>query len=85
MLTLPEIAARFGGEVRADNGVVIRQVASLASAGADQIGFLADARYLPLLASTGAGAVLVLPRHADATDLPRIVTDGAQPAWFIGP
>lgn len=75
MMTLPEIAARLGGEVRADNGVVIRQVASLASAGTDQIGFLSDVRYLPLLAKTGAGAVLVSPRHADATDLPRIVTD----------
>lgn len=75
MLTLPEIAARLGGEVRADNGVVIRQVASLVSAGADQIGFLADARYLPMLAKTGAGAVLVSPRHADDTDLPRIVTE----------
>jgi len=75
MLTLPEIAVRLGGEVRADNGVVIRQVASLAHAGADQISFLADAHYLPLLASTSAGAVLVSPRHADATDLPRIVTE----------
>ncbi len=75
MFTLPEIAARFGGEVRADNGVVVRQVASLTSAGADQIAFLTDARYLPALASTGAGAVLLPPRYADATALPRIVTD----------
>jgi UDP-3-O-[3-hydroxymyristoyl] glucosamine N-acyltransferase len=75
MFTLPEIAARFGGEIRADNGVVVRQVASLASAGADQIAFLTDARYLPVLATTAAGAVLLPPRYADATALPRIVTD----------
>lgn len=75
MFTLPEIAARFGGEVRADNGVVIRQVASLTNAGADQIAFLTDARYLPALATTGAGAVLLPPRYADATTLPRIITD----------
>lgn len=75
MFTLPEIAKRFGGEVRADNGVIVRQVASLASAKADQIAFLSDTRYLPLLAATKAGAVLISPGYADATDLPRIVTD----------
>lgn len=75
MFTLPEIAARFGGEVRADNGVIVRQVASLASASADQLAFLTDARYLSLLATTGAGAVLLPPRYAEATDLPRIITD----------
>lgn len=75
MLTLPEIAARLGGEVRADNGVVIRQVASLSSASADHISFISDAKYLPILANTGAGAVLISPRHADATTLPRIVTE----------
>lgn len=75
MVTLPEIAAQFGGEVRADNGVCIRQVASLANAGSDEIGFITDDRYLPLLATTGAGAVLVSPRHADSTTLPRIVVD----------
>lgn len=75
MFTLPEIAARFGGEVRADNGVIVRQVASLAGAGADQLAFLTDARYLSLLATTGAGAVLLPPRYAEATGLPRIITD----------
>ncbi len=74
MFTLPEIVARLGGEVRADNGVVIRQVASLSSAGADNISFISDAKYLPILATTGAGAVLVSLRHAEATALPRIVT-----------
>ncbi|GBG13018.1 UDP-3-O-[3-hydroxymyristoyl] glucosamine N-acyltransferase [Novimethylophilus kurashikiensis] len=74
MYTLPEIAARFGGEVRADNGVTVRQVASLASAGVEHIAFLTDARYLPALADTRAGAVLVPPKFADATVLPRIVT-----------
>jgi UDP-3-O-[3-hydroxymyristoyl] glucosamine N-acyltransferase len=75
MFTLPEIAARLGGEVQADNGVVIRQVASLSNAGAGHISFISDARYLPALASTGAGAVLISPRYADATTLPRIVTE----------
>lgn len=75
MFTLPEIAKRFGGEVRADNGVIVKQVASLASARADQIAFLTDARYLSQLATTGAGAVLLSPRYAEATNLPRIITD----------
>ncbi len=75
MVTLPEIVAQFGGELLGDTGVVINQVASLASAKADQIGFITDDRYLPMLRTTGAGAVLLPPRHADASDLPRIITD----------
>jgi len=73
--SLPEIAARFGGVVLDDNGVRIRQIASLVHAEADQIGFLTDRKYLPQLASTRAGAVLISPRHEAATSLPRIVTD----------
>lgn len=73
--TLPEIAARFGGEVRDDNGVRITQVASLENASADQIGFLSSRKYLALLAKTRAGAVLINSQHAEATSLPRIVTE----------
>lgn len=73
--SLPEIAARFGGVVRDDNGVRIRQVASLASAQADQISFLSDGKYLPLLAETHAGAILISSHHARESSLPRIETD----------
>lgn len=73
--TLPEIAAQFGGVVQGDNGVRIGQVASLENAEADQIGFLTDRKYLPQLAKTHAGAVLLSLEHAEATSLPRIVTD----------
>lgn len=73
--TLSEIAARLGGQVRDDNGVHIRQVASLAHAQPDQISFLADRKFLPLLTSTRAGAVLVPPQYAEYTPLPRIVTE----------
>ncbi len=71
--TLPEIAAWLGGEVRGDNGVRVSQIASLQHAQAGQISFLTDSRYLPVLGSTTASAVLLAAEHADATDMPRIV------------
>jgi UDP-3-O-[3-hydroxymyristoyl] glucosamine N-acyltransferase len=74
-LTLAEIAQKLGGEVRGDNGARFSQVASLRRANARQIAFLTDKKYLPLLNSTNAGAILLAPAHANATRLPRIVAD----------
>lgn len=73
--TLAEIVGRFGGELLGDGAVRIRQVAELNRASADEIGFVAQNKYLSQLAGSQAGAV-ILPRDAsDATDLPRILTD----------
>jgi UDP-3-O-[3-hydroxymyristoyl] glucosamine N-acyltransferase len=74
-VTLGELAARFGGEVRGDGGVRLRQVATLESAGPEHIAFLANPKYRAQLASTRAGAVIVPPQAATATALPRIVCD----------
>jgi UDP-3-O-[3-hydroxymyristoyl] glucosamine N-acyltransferase len=76
-LRLDEIAARLGGQLEGDASVVIAQVATLASAEAGQIAFLANPKYRRQLGSTRASAVIVPPRFAGDTTLPRIVHPNA--------
>ncbi len=73
-LSLSDIAARLGGDVLGDPETRINQVATLASAGAGQIAFLANLKYRSQLQSTAASAVIVGPAFAADLDLPRIVT-----------
>ena len=73
-LSLADIAARLGGDVLGDPQTLIRQVATLLSAGEGEIGFLANLKYKNQLLTTRAAAVIVSPDFADAVDLPRIVT-----------
>jgi UDP-3-O-[3-hydroxymyristoyl] glucosamine N-acyltransferase len=54
-----EIAARFGLELRGDGETVISSVATLASAGAGQLAFLANPRYRSQLAESAASAVVM--------------------------
>jgi UDP-3-O-[3-hydroxymyristoyl] glucosamine N-acyltransferase len=72
--SLREIAAQLGGEVLGDGDVVVSRMASLASAGAGDLSFLSDEKYRPLLAATGATAVVVGEAGRQLTTLPRIVT-----------
>ncbi len=72
--SLADIAARLGGDVLGDAQTRIGQVATLASAGPGEIGFLTNLKYKSQLATTRASAVIVAPDFADAVDLPRIVT-----------
>ncbi|HSF21575.1 MAG TPA: UDP-3-O-(3-hydroxymyristoyl)glucosamine N-acyltransferase [Burkholderiales bacterium] len=71
--SLRELARRFGGEIAGDPGFEVRGVASLESAAPDRLAFLANARFLPQLKATRAGAVIVGPAARGATQLPRIV------------
>jgi UDP-3-O-[3-hydroxymyristoyl] glucosamine N-acyltransferase len=71
--SLREIARRFGGEIAGDPAVEVRRVATLDNAARDSIAFLANARYLPQLKATRAGAVIVGESGRGATRLPRIV------------
>ncbi|WP_428825204.1 UDP-3-O-(3-hydroxymyristoyl)glucosamine N-acyltransferase [Azonexus sp. IMCC34842] len=73
-LSLADIAARLGGDVLGDSQTLIFQVATLASAGDGEIGFLANLKYKSQLQTTKAAAVIVSPDFADAVALPRIVT-----------
>ena len=72
--SLFELIERFGGEVVGDGSVRIARVATLENAGADAISFLANERYLHLLKSTAAAALIVGPTARDAVDRPRIVS-----------
>ncbi len=72
---LSEIAARFGGRVLGQAEVCVNQVATLETAQPAQISFLANSKYRAKLAGTKAGAVILGKADADATELPRIITD----------
>ena len=72
---LEDIVQRFGGRVLGNAEVLIGQIATLDSAEADQIAFLANSKYRAQLDSTRAGAVILGAADADATTLPRIVCE----------
>ncbi len=72
-LRLDSIVARLGGELIGDGSVLIHQVATLASAGAGQIAFLANPKYRQQLKNTCATAVIVSGKNSDDTEIPRIV------------
>jgi UDP-3-O-[3-hydroxymyristoyl] glucosamine N-acyltransferase len=72
---LEDIVTRFGGNALGNAGVLISQIATLDSAQAHQIAFLANSKYRAQLDSTHAGAVILAAADADATTLPRIVCD----------
>ena len=72
---LSEIAARLGGQVLGQTEISISQVATLETAQPTQISFLANSKYRAKLGGTKAGAVILGEADADATDLPRIISD----------
>jgi UDP-3-O-[3-hydroxymyristoyl] glucosamine N-acyltransferase len=61
-----ELAAQLGGELLGDPGLVLRGIAPLEAAGADDIGFLSNPRYLALLQQSAAGCVIVGPAQREA-------------------
>jgi len=72
---LAEIVERLGGELVGNPQVMIRQVATLESAGPGDIAFLARGRYRSHLGATRAAAVILPHAQRDATAAPRIVCD----------
>lgn len=58
-ITLAELAEMLGGELIGDGSRLVRGMASIESAGADQVTFLANKRYEKHIASCGAGGVIV--------------------------
>jgi UDP-3-O-[3-hydroxymyristoyl] glucosamine N-acyltransferase len=74
-VTLGEIVARLGGRVAGDPNIVVRQVASLESAGEGHISFFTGKRYLDKLAATRASAIVLGPESEAATPRPRIVAE----------
>lgn len=61
---LSDLAARFGLRHQGQD-VEIRGCNSLERAAADEVAFLANPKYASLLDSTGAGAVVLQPKHAE--------------------
>ncbi|MDR1934962.1 MAG: UDP-3-O-(3-hydroxymyristoyl)glucosamine N-acyltransferase [Candidatus Accumulibacter sp.] len=76
-LRLGEIVERLGGRLEGEASVVVSQVATLASAAAGEIAFLANPKYRRQLRSTGASAVIVPPGFAGDTALPKIIHPNA--------
>lgn len=73
--TLSELAELLGADLRGDGSLMITGVATLASAGAGDISFLANDKYARQLGETRAGAVLVRPSEADQCATNAVVTD----------
>lgn len=75
--SLGELAVRFGCELRGDPDLRISHVATLANAGPGALAFLANPRYRPQLAGTGASAVVV--EAAEAANCPCAALVAANP------
>lgn len=63
---LGDIVARLGGELHGDADLMVEQVAPLDSAGPAHISFLSNPRYRSVLASSGAGVVIVPAKDGEA-------------------
>ncbi|MGD9663201.1 MAG: LpxD N-terminal domain-containing protein, partial [Porticoccaceae bacterium] len=66
--TLQELAVALGLPYRGDAALQFRAMAPLSSAQEDELSFLQDSKYLPLLAQTRAGALILSPEHAEQYD-----------------
>ena len=82
-LTVGELAARIGGEVSRGGDRTVSAVAPLASAGDGDVAFLGDRRFLPALAETAAGCVIVPAAALETAPAGAavIISGEAQAAW----
>lgn len=74
-LTLQEIIDRLGGRLLGDGLVTISRITTLDKAQAGDISFLTNSKYRSQLATTQAAALILGESDADASVLPRIVSD----------
>jgi UDP-3-O-[3-hydroxymyristoyl] glucosamine N-acyltransferase len=74
-VTLAELARRFQGRVQGNPDLVIKRVASLDSAGPDDIAFLGDRKYIAKLATTAAGAVILAEAEAAHRTGPALIVE----------
>lgn len=89
-LTLGSLAERLGLELRGDAERAVRALASVESAGPDELAFVVDVRWRDRLAACRAGAVIVPP--ALAADAPGDHLVSADPyasyaraSWLLAP
>jgi len=64
-ISLTDLAAHLGAELRGDGSVMITGLATLKEASAGEVAFLANESYRSQLPQTGASAVIVRPELAD--------------------
>jgi UDP-3-O-[3-hydroxymyristoyl] glucosamine N-acyltransferase len=72
-LSLGELAERFGCSVQGNPSTRLTHVSTLEEADAQAITFIANAKYLPLLESTHAGAVILSAQNAGNSPIPALV------------
>lgn len=74
MITLGELAQQFNLQLSGDAQQPVAGLATLASAGPDQVSFLANKKYAGQLAGTRAAAVIIHPDLAEECPVPTLVT-----------
>ena len=82
-LTVGDLAERIGGEVSRGGDRTVSAVAPLTVAGGGDVAFLGDRRFMPALADSRAGCVIVPASAVDAAPAGAavIVSGEAQAAW----
>jgi UDP-3-O-[3-hydroxymyristoyl] glucosamine N-acyltransferase len=82
-LGVAELAERIGGEVLRGGDRQVSAVAPLASAGAGDVAFLGDRKFVVALGGTGAGCVIVPTAVQEAVPAAAsiIISDEPQAAW----
>ncbi|MGH8714009.1 MAG: UDP-3-O-(3-hydroxymyristoyl)glucosamine N-acyltransferase [Casimicrobiaceae bacterium] len=80
-IALRLLAGPAGADLVGDGDVVIDRVATLDGARSGAIAFLSNPKYWRQLESTQASAVIVAPRYAEATALPKLVTANPYAAY----
>ncbi len=75
MQSLTELARLVGAELDGDGGRLISGVATLKAAGPDDVGFFANRRYRSDLATTKAGAVVLMPEDRALFNGPCLLSD----------
>ena len=73
-VTLAQIIARLGGELKGNEAIRIVRVAPLETAVAGDISFLSNPRYTKQLAETKASAVILTPQSAAGSTVACIIT-----------
>ena len=71
--TLAELAERTGGRAEGDSAVFVSRTATLKSAAAGDIAFLANPKYRGDVAASGATAFIVSDDNASITTKPRLI------------
>ena len=80
-ISLGEIAARYGCDLRGDPDARVSHVATLSGAGVDSVSFLANKAYRQQLENTGAAAVILSAAFVEACPTAALVTANPYAAY----